>query len=379
MNQRNTLARAGGAATFDRVTSQRWALALAGTTAFALLVATQNALLLQRAGSEISWWTLAIGELPVWYAWLALFPAIRALAIRFPPIGRAFARNFLLHVVMALVSTLVMIAVATLVRMQIDGLIPPRYGYLDAVGRAFRGSFIVFLPVYGIIVTGVLAWNYYQDTQERTLQQSQLQAALASARLDALRDQLQPHFFFNSLHAVSALMSEDVPAARRMMRRLSELLRLTLEEGPHEVSLERELEILGMYVDIQEIRFGDRLEVEYRITPDTKTLLVPRFLLQPLVENSIKHGLATRGGAGRITVEAERSDEALHLCIRDDGPGFATGEGPRRHGIGLRNTKARLEHLYGADYSLKCENAADGGAMVLITVPARPMDAERGT
>ena len=349
-----------------------WAAGLAGATIIALLVATQNFVILQRAGSSIEWWALALGELPVWYAWLAMFPAVRFLALRFPPVGARSIRHVALHIGAAAVATVLMIAAATAVRIWIPGMVPPQLDYLEAVRRGSLGSFVLFLPIYGILVMGVLAVNYYRDTQERAMKESRLQAALVSARLDSLRDQLHPHFLFNTLHAVSALMAEDVPAARRMMRRLSELLRVTLEEGPHEVTLEDEIGILEMYVGIQKIRFGDRLAVDYRIQPEAKTVLVPRLLLQPLVENAIKHGTGTHGRQGRITVAGDLADGRLVLSVADNGPGFPVGAGPRSHGIGLSNTAARLEHLYGDHFSLELRNSDEGGAMIVITVPVRP-------
>lgn len=337
----------------------------------ALLIATQNFMVLGHAGRPIPWSTLAAGELPVWYIWLGLYPGIRLLALRYPPFGQGFWRNLGVHFMAALLSTLVMIVAVTAVRTQLEGLIPARFGFWDAVRSGFVRSFLVFLPIYGILVTGVLAWNFYQDAQVRALKESRLEAALASARLESLRDQIHPHFLFNTLHAISALMADDVSAARRMMRRLSELLRVALEETTHEVTLEEELRVLELYVEIQQIRFGDRLNVRYDIDPAARRMFVPRIVLQPLVENAIKHGTGGRVRKAVVVVHGELRGDELRLEVRDDGPGFSSSARPGRKGIGLSNTEARLEQLYGSEYALELENAAEGGAVVRLIMPAR--------
>ena len=346
---------------------------LAAATAMGLMIATQHYMILSGAGRAIPWWKLAGGELPVWYTWLALYPAIRRLALRFPPLANGVARwrNLGVHLAAALASTLVMIVVTNLVRGQIGGLLPAEYSFWESVRVGFAGSFIAFLPIYGIILMGMVAWRLYQDAQERQLKESRLEAALASARLESLRDQLHPHFLFNTLHAISALMAEDVSGARKMMRRLSELLRIALEDGTHEVPLDDELRILDLYVGIQKIRFGDRLTVRYEVDPAARPMLVPRLLLQPIVENAIKHGTGGTSPEAVVRVRAGVEAGGVVMDVVDNGPGFPQDDGPRRYGIGLTNTRDRLETLYGADFTLETVNAPEGGARVRIVVPAR--------
>jgi LytS/YehU family sensor histidine kinase len=204
---------------------------------------------------------------------------------------------------------------------------------------------------------------------------ARLETQLMQARLDALTGQLQPHFLFNTLHTISALVLEDPKQANRMITRLSELLRhsFSREHGPL-VTLEEELELLDHYVAIQEARFGDRLKVTFRVDADTGAAAVPTFLLQPLVENAIRHGAALQEGRGVAEVEiaAVRAGDRLRLEVRDNGPGIpGHGDAGRNGGVGIANTRARLTQLYGAGYSFALVNApaGKGGAVATVEIP----------
>ncbi len=186
--------------------------------------------------------------------------------------------------------------------------------------------------------------------------------------------QLQPHFLFNTLHAISTLMHRDVEAADRMLARLSDLLRLTVDKiGVHEVSLKEELEFLRSYLQIEQTRFQDRLTVRFDIEPETLDARVPNLILQPLVENAIRHGVVPRTSPGRIEVTARRWDGDLHLTVRDDGPGIPGGppgsEGAGRNGLGLANVRARLTRRYGSAGRLELRNHPEGGLVVSVTFP----------
>jgi LytS/YehU family sensor histidine kinase len=185
--------------------------------------------------------------------------------------------------------------------------------------------------------------------------------------------QLQPHFLFNTLHAISALMHRDVAAADRMIARLSELLRMSLDTASEqEVSLSRELEFIRPYLDIERNRFGDRLAVEMKIDPEALDAQVPNLVLQPLVENAIRHGISNRAAAGRIEIHATRLNGDVVLRVSDDGPGMpAGGAESLKLGVGLNNTRARLEHLYGGDFRFELGNASTGGFEVHVTIPYR--------
>jgi LytS/YehU family sensor histidine kinase len=216
-------------------------------------------------------------------------------------------------------------------------------------------------------------FDFYTRYREEELRGSRMEAQLAQAQLQALRMQLHPHFLFNTLNAVSALMHRDLDAAERMLARLSDFLRLTLETGgAHEVPLRQELDFLRRYLEIEQTRFADRLDVRVDVEPVTLDARVPNLILQPLVENAIRHGVARSSAAGRIEIAAHRRNGSLLLEVRDDGPGLPEGaDRPEREGVGLTNTRARLRQLYGATSHLTLANRREGGLHVTLTLPFR--------
>jgi sensor histidine kinase YesM len=184
--------------------------------------------------------------------------------------------------------------------------------------------------------------------------------------------ELNPHFLFNTLNAISALVRRgEHKEAVTMLARLGDLLRVTLERGgEQEIPLEKELEYLARYLDIERVRFRDRLSVETDVAEDSAHALVPTFILQPLVENAVRHGISRSSEGGRIRVSAHRAeDDRLVLTVADTGVGFSTAPGRLREGVGLKNTRARLDQLYGARASLAWENPPEGGARVTVTMP----------
>ena len=213
---------------------------------------------------------------------------------------------------------------------------------------------------------------YYRESRERALRASQLEMRLVEAQMKTLQQQLQPHFLFNTLHAISALMHKDVDAADRTLMRLSDLLRLTLERlGQQEVTLAAELEFLRKYLEIERTRFVDRLQVRYDVQPEACDVLVPTLLLQPLVENAIKHGVSRKSGAGHIQITARREHDQLRIEVRDDGVGLSEDAlTALQKGIGVSTTRARLTHQFGADYRFEFHRLAQGLAVV-VGVPWR--------
>jgi LytS/YehU family sensor histidine kinase len=239
------------------------------------------------------------------------------------------------------------------------------------VGR-LHGNLLTYLAI-------VAGWNLvetYRRARERDLRASQLEARLAEARLNALKMQLHPHFLFNALHSISTLMHRDVDAADRMLARLSDLLRLTLENaGTQEVRLKEEIDFLEQYLEIERTRFGDRLTVDLDVDPETLDAWIPNLMLQPLVENAIRHGVAPRAEAGWIGIRTALQDGELRVTIEDDGPGLRAEGGPGRaraeSGVGLANCRARLGQLYGDRGRLELRQAPAGGLLVSLRIPYR--------
>jgi two-component sensor histidine kinase len=240
-------------------------------------------------------------------------------------------------------------------------------------GLFSRFSFLYDFMVYMVVLGAGLARNYvvrYQARLEeaRRLQAeaAELHAQLADARLNALRSQLNPHFLFNTLNAISTLVEQDPRGTRRMIARLSDLMRHTLEGDEQEITLARELEMLRRYLDIMEVRFQDKLEVSIETEESLDDALVPNLVLQPLVENAFRHGLAMMHTVGRVAVRAVRDDGDLVLTVRDNGPGPAK---EIRDGVGMANTRARLTQLYGERQRLQLSAAQGGGALVEVRFP----------
>jgi len=352
---------------------RQYALAVAAfgaATTLALLVATENYYVAEHAGQHREWLALVGRELPVWYVWLLLAPGIFWLARRLPVRGPRRWRNLVLHLPLAALAVLVGLVGIIAVKAPVLGLPPGVNGWGHLVVLEYTRVFAIIIPIYFVILAAAHAVHSSRENERRAVREAELGTLLERAQRDLLRMQLQPHFLFNTLHAVSALMERDVPAARRMLTRLSDLLRLALDDDSrHEVSLEEEIEFLDRYAEIQKIRFGGRLAVTYDVAADARRLLVPRLVLQPLVENSITHGLSRLERPGSVTVEARRRNGDLVLRVLDDGVGLEGGA-LTREGVGIGNTRARLEQLYGAAHRFAIGNLPGGGCEVRIEIPA---------
>ena len=316
-----------------------------------------------------------------------LTPFVFALATRYP-IQRG---NWLQRSLWYLAGGLVF----TVAHITLRGLTP--YAYWDAHVHAwvsaiwdsqvhvFRIRWPVFEQLFlrnvvdditGTYVPIVLvahAVAYYRRFRERQLRASQLEAQLAKARLQALKSQLQPHFLFNTLHSISALMLTDVPSADKMMSRLSDLLRMSFEDiGTQVTTLSRELEFVSVYLEIERIRFEDRLKIILDVAPDTLDAEVPHLLLQPLVENALRHGISRLSSGGEIRIAASHDERTLHLLVRDNGPGLGNGDAPpSKAGLGLKATQERLETLFGNAQAFEVRSPPEGGAEAFVRIPFR--------
>jgi len=307
-----------------------------------------------------------------WLLYALLTPVVLRASRRFPLEPPRLARNIALHVVGALGMSVAWAALGTLLRLAI---------FPSAAGASTQKLWLGFvswvfttLPfgvgVYFALVAIQHSFFYFAQARERETQSAVLAAQLSEARLGALRMQLNPHFLFNSLNAVTVLVRDgNTAAASRMLELLSDVLRQVLRTGEtHETALSQELNFLERYLAIEQVRFSDRLRPRIEIDPALARAAVPRFLLQPLVENALRHGIARRSDAGVVQVSAYRDDQQLVLTVRDDGPGLPTAPGAGT-GVGLSNTRARLAALYGSGATLEVANAEGGGVIATVRLP----------
>src|SRR5256886_8046554 len=234
----------------------------------------------------------------------------------------------------------------------------------------FGYGFYINLIIASLIVIGAHALLYYDDFRAAEVQQSSLKAQLAQAQLKALKMQLHPHFLFNTLHSISSLVLEDPRRANSMIARLGDFLRLTLENSNQQlVSLKEETEFLRCYLEIEQVRFGDRLTVALELEPQTLSVQVPHLILQPVVENAIQHAIAPRTARGHINIEAKRLNDLLRIEVRDDGPGIASNDALLgTEGVGLSNVRARLHQIYGSSFRFELMNARNGGLTVVMEI-----------
>lgn len=364
----------------EGLTEQRWIRGLfifAFWTALGLFFTLQMAIGYANQGDGVRWIPTLIYTMSQWYAWGLLSPLLLWLARRFSLDRSAIRKSLLRHLGISLLLAPFQVALGL-------GLRYSAFLFLGTVSldqvagqlanapiQVLTGSFESF-AIYWVLLGIYYTFDSYRKNRARELHTSQLEAQLAQAQLTALKMQLHPHFLFNTLHSISALVHTDPDAAERMIARLSDLLRLTLENaGTQEVPLKQELAFLEQYLEIEQIRFQDRLSVEMHIDPATLDARVPNLILQPLVENAIRHGVATQPEAGLVLISARRDNGQLRLQVRDNGPGLAHSGDGSLEGVGLTNTRARLEQLYGSDHRFDLVNAEGGGLAVQLAMPLR--------
>jgi len=310
----------------------------------------------------------------IWAYLFALVTPLVLWAVTRMPIEREnWVRNGLLHIPISIFLGVLLTAVGRL-------LMWPRWDWptgklltVEIVTRFVINNFTEAIGIYMLIALTGYAFGYYSRFREGQVKTLQLEAQLSQAQLHALKMQLHPHFLFNTLHSISALLNKDVETARKMITRLGDFLRLTLENsGAQEVTLRQEMEFLRCYLEIERIRFQDRLVTHIDVAQQTLDAKVPNLILQPIVENAIRHGIAPRSTQGLIEIEAKQRNGTLRIQVRDNGPGLSahrTSENMFKKGLGLANTETRLEQLYGAAHSFNLRDNPDGGLIVTLEIP----------
>jgi two-component system, LytTR family, sensor kinase len=343
--------------------------------------------LTQRLGRNdpTPWWHYLVAWLLGVYIWALLTPALLWLGRRFPVERSNWLRRIALHLLLS--------GVFSAFELTLESVLYSHLHLFPTLMKDFPGTFAQLLVIgfhggvlnYWMVIgaqSGVLYYRRYQQRSRELLQfelrASELQSQLMSAQLNALKMQLQPHFLFNTLNAITVLVRQQrTKDAEQMLGYLSDLLRGVLEDvDTQEVSLRRELEYLQLYLAIEKVRFPDRLQVEVSADPAAQQASVPQLILQPIVENAIRHGIGRSSSSGRILISAAKINGTVELRVQDDGPGLSPSELSGHEGIGLGNTRARLQQLYGHHARLKIENCDRGGAIVTMHIPFHDSHAE---
>jgi len=312
-----------------------------------------------------------------WLAWAPLTPAIVWIARRYSLLDGAWKKNLLVHLPAFLLLSVLHSAAATVITLTIDpfggaGESPKTFwsSFLPRAQSSFRSD----LLVYGAVIGICYALDYYSKYREREILATRLEAQLAQAQLDSLRMQLHPHFLFNTLNGIVGLVRDNKnQAAISMLVGLSDLLRHTLEHSSRqEIELREELNFIKLYLGIQQMRFSDRLRLEFDVDPATNKALVPNLILQPLTENALRHGIGRSASAGLLGISSGVENGHLRLLVYDDGAGLPDDwQLKGSAGIGLANTAARLQQLYDDNHEFDIRNRDGGGVEVVIKMPLR--------
>jgi signal transduction histidine kinase len=354
---------------------KRWLVIVAVWTGIALFFIGQSALRYTLRGDPLNWINFR-AETVYWWSFIPLTPLVLLAVRRFPITRQSRSRTIPIHIVIGLAIGLFHELMLTSIL-----LLTQNTGWFFPVGNGPRIIDPARIPVgaltafykYWAMVGVYSAFVYARRSRVQQIHSAQLETRLAQAELQALRMQLHPHFLFNTLHAVSMLNFSDVDAANRMLVRLSDLLRMSLDTaGRQHVTLREELDFLRKYLEIEQTRFHDRLRVDFDVDESLLDAEVPNLVLQPLVENAIRHGVSKMAGPGIIEITARRFEENLCLRVCDNGPGVSPTWDPELNtGIGLSTTIIRLKQLYGDQQSFRIEPRTQGGTCAELVFPVR--------
>jgi two-component system LytT family sensor kinase len=340
-------------------------LVFAVWTFLAAFSISQTVVYLSQRGVPIPWREVLTGRFADWYTCALFTPLFFWMGRRYPIDRKSW--RVMLPLTLVVTSVCVVVKYSVLVPMEHLLGLNMNSSISGELARNFANESMAFWAVIGI----VHAFEFNRRYREREVAAADLRARLSEAQLEALRSQIHPHFLFNTLHGISTLMHRDVDAADTMLTRLSDLLRLTMQHrGQNEISLRDELALVGQYIEIMRVRFGDRLTVNHAIRPEALDALVPQFILQPLLENAFDHGIARTSGPGTIEIAALTVDGKLEISITDNGLNSNGSAAPAaKQGLGLTNTRRRLEQLYGPAQSISLEKLPERGTRVVVAIP----------
>lgn len=346
--------------------TRRWLLIAVGWVTYACLLAVATIFIRAYAGKPIQAFATSASWLGCAATWFAATPLLLTLAKRFPLTPDRWLSSLAVHVVSGITISFLLLSVyAVAFCVILDQRFLPTFG--DLIVSTLRLEILT----YAFVICLIHGVDYYGKYRERERRALQLETKLAQAELQALKMQMHPHFLFNTLNSIAVLIAIDPKGARRMLMQLSDLLRATVEKsGIQEVPLREELEFARNYLEIEQTRFQDRLKIQLEIAPDVLDAQVPNLILQPLLENAIKHGISPRTQTGVIQVSAQRQNGSVRIRVRDNGVGLKyrrPEDVPR--GVGIGNTEARLSQLYGAAHKFVIQPVSTGGVEVNIEIP----------
>lgn len=350
----------------------RWIFTLLVWTCVGLFFASQSLLWDQYLfRATITWERAVTINLSFYYIWACIAPVVLWLGKRYQFERTSWRKATLVHLPTSILLSAAQLLIAEVVFQSFRPYPLKLFEAFKAIQVSFAFNFHMNLLTYWVILGVGSLRDYYRKYRDRDLRNAQLEAQLTQAQLQALKMQLHPHFLFNTLNTISSLMHKNVQDADRVLARLGDLLRASLKNANvHEIPLRQELEFLRRYLEIEQIRFGERLKVEIQIDPGLLDLKVPSFILQPLVENSIRYTVGSHTGGGLIEITAEQHQGRLKLNVKDNGPGLAIDDAVAgSEGVGLQNTRARLHQLYGDDHEFVFKSHPHQGVDVSIAIP----------
>jgi two-component system LytT family sensor kinase len=332
------------------------------------VIAASQAYIWALPGKPGSFWPYLLGSMVLWYYWALLTPLILWITRKYPFEKKRWIASVIVHLFCWVTLSLPEIFVSVLVYKHIFHLVDQSSSYADIFENFLVGKMQLEFITYGCVVGACIAYDYRKKFIARELYALQLQMELTKAELSALKMQLHPHFLFNTLNTIAMLIRlNDNKTAILTINGLSELLRRSLEQkSTQQVTLKEELELTDCYLEIEKIRFHDQINVVKKIEPGILSTMVPNLILQPLVENAIRHGVSQRKSDGLVQINAWREGDIVNLEVKDNGPGYTNGKNSG-NGIGLANTKERLHHLYGTSHSFRINT--DNGFGILIRIP----------
>jgi signal transduction histidine kinase len=356
-----------------------WALAIGVGLVIGIAEAAQLYAGAHATGRTVSFARAASATMPSWFVMVMLLPFVAWTTHAFPLERGRWVRASAVHIPASAIYAFVNIVMAGWLSDYVFNPEPFELGFGANLTRLLSLYFVLDITYYWLFVGAFTAVDYRRKFREKeraasdlTLKASRLEGSLARANLEALRMQLNPHFLFNTLNTISVLaLKGERQNVVRMLTRLSDLLRLALENSEQVVPLSEELIFLDPYIEIEQVRFKDRLQVVQHVDPETLDAEVPSLILQPFVENAVRHGIAQQPGPGLIEIHARRRGEKLEIEVTDTGPGFHELPDTSRRGVGLANARARLDQLYGSAQSLELGNGPNGGAFVRAVLPFR--------